>query len=57
MDSVEAYKTLYYNKYHPDNDTLTMGMIIPTFISFKCDYQMDEEDMINRYRRSKWIQA
>ena len=47
MDSMDAYKTLYFNKYHPDNATLTMGMILATFISFKCDLQMDEEDMIN----------
>ena len=47
MDAVDTYKTLLYNKHVLTETTLTMDMITPTFISFKCDYQMDEEDMIN----------
>ena len=42
MNSLNDYKTLYYNKYKPNNALLTMGMIQFTFINFKCDLQMDE---------------
>ena len=47
MDAMNIYKTLYFNKHHPNDNNLTMVMINAGFISFKCDLQMDEEDMIN----------
>ena len=40
------YKTLYYNKYKPNNQNLTMGMIQVSYVNFKCDLLMDEEDQI-----------
>ena len=35
MDAVNTYKELYYTKYHPGNDTLTLVMMNASFISFK----------------------
>ena len=33
MDTVDEYKTVYYNKYKPANDNLTMAMMDFNFIS------------------------
>ena len=49
MESVEKYKTLYNNKYKPDNAKLTMAMITTSWISFKCDLQMEEDEMIDEH--------
>ena len=51
MDAVNTYKELYYNKYHPGNDTLTLVMMNASFINFKCDFTMDEDDMIDDHVR------
>ena len=42
-DAISAYKELYLAKYLTDNTTLTTAMIVATFSSFKCDYEMEEE--------------
>ena len=49
LDSVNKYKELYLNKYLPDNSTLTKGVMSATFVSFKCDYQMDEDGVIDKH--------
>ena len=51
LDSVNKYKELYLNKYLPDNSTLTKGVMSATFVSFKCDYQMDEDGVIDEHVR------
>ena len=47
LSSLNKYMTLYFNKYKPGNQLLTMGMIQFTFINFKCDLLMDEDDQID----------
>merc|ERR1712030_259846 len=46
LSAENRYTTLYYNKYKPNNQNLTMGMIQVIYINFKCDLLMDEEDQI-----------
>ena len=51
MNAVTKYKDLYYAKYHPANATLTNIMMYATFSSFKCNYAMEEEGMIDEHVR------
>ena len=49
LGSVEKYKTLYYNKYIGANATLTRAMMSTSWVSFKCDLQMEEDEMIDEH--------
>ena len=50
-DAISIYKDLYLAKYLPGNSTLTTVMIRATFSSFKCDYEMQEEGIIDEHVR------
>ena len=41
--------TLYYNKYKPANNSLTMAMMEFNFISFKCDISLEEDGEIDEH--------
>ena len=51
MNSITKYKDLYYAKYQPGNLTLTNAMMDATFCSFKCDYAMEEDGVIDEHVR------
>ena len=50
-DAISSYKDLYLTKYLPANSTLTLGMMTAHFSSFKCDYEMQEEGIIDEHVR------
>ena len=51
-NAISIYKDLYLAKYLTANTTLTHGMISQHFTSFKCDYEMEEEGIIDEHVRS-----
>ena len=50
-DAISIYKDLYLAKYLPANSTLTTVMMVANFSSFKCDYEMQEEGIIDEHVR------
>ena len=50
-NAISIYKDLYLAKYLPGNSTLTTVMMAHTFSSFKCDYEMEEEGIIDEHVR------
>ena len=50
-DAISIYQDVYLNKYIAENTTLTVNMIQATFSSFKCDYEMAEDGIIDEHVR------
>ena len=51
IDTAGKYVSLFIAKHKPANDNLTKAMCTFTFVSFKCDLEMDEDGLIDEHFR------
>ena len=51
FEAASKYVALFLAKYGPDNANLTAAMCTFSFVSFKCDLEMDEDGLIDEHFR------
>ena len=51
INTTDKYITLFVNKHKTDNANLTKRMCTLSFVSFKCDLEMDEDGFIDEHYR------